>query len=78
MTELRYRWERLMGRAPELDRFELWGEMHEFDLIRHRVLKTASKNQAMQKLMDLEHRLLYASSVMNSWYANPQPFKRQS
>ena len=66
MPELKSLWERLLGAAPNDAQFELWGTLHSLETVKHGIVKTAVKNQSTGDLMTTDHKIRFASAVMNS------------
>ena len=59
-------WENALGEPPAREQFVIWAELHSAVIIRQAILKTAMKNQSLKGAMDLDHRLRYASKVMQT------------
>lgn len=59
-------WESTLGEAPTKEQFSIWEELHTEEIIRRAILKTAMKNQSLKGAMDSDHRLRYASRVMQT------------
>jgi len=64
MHELRTLWERTLGTPPPDEQFAIWIELHHPDIVRRAILKTAIKNQQMNRTMSSDHRFRFASRVM--------------
>jgi hypothetical protein len=74
IDELTTVWERLIPSVPVPSRkqFSLWLKLHNHDMeiIMHGLTQTAAKARWMEKRMEEDHAIRYASSCMNN-------FKRQ-
>jgi hypothetical protein len=66
MHELRTLWERTLGTPPPDEQFVIWTESHAAEIVRRAILKTASKNQQLGGEMCQDHRVRFASKVMNT------------
>jgi hypothetical protein len=66
IPDLKSLWERLLGAAPSDAQFELWGTLHSLETVKHGIVKTAVKNQSTGDLMTTDHKIRFASAVMNS------------
>ena len=65
-------WERVLGTPPAKAQFELWTELHSLETIRRGILKTGTKNMAMHGTMSDDHKIRFASKVMNTKTNDPQ------
>ena len=63
MNELKQLWEKFLGVAPSDTQFE---SMHTAEVVRIGILKTAEKNLTLHGSMSADHKLRFASSVMNA------------
>ena len=80
LCELSSLWTRVLGDPPASSQFELWAEMHSRDTIRHGILKTAAKAQSISSTggtMSQDHKLRFASKVMNNRTSDPQKIADQ-
>lgn len=59
-------WAKFLGTPPSDSQFDLWLALHSENTVRHGILKTAEKNMAMRGTMTADHKLRFASKVMNS------------
>ena len=66
MCELTNLWERTLGTPPSEQQFAIWEELHTEEIIRRAILKTAMKNQSLNGTMTVDHRLRFASKVMQT------------
>jgi hypothetical protein len=66
MNTLKQIWSQFLGEPPLDSQFSLWLAMHSESTVRHGILKTAEKNMAMSGAMTADHKLRFASKVMNS------------
>src|SRR5579872_1436530 len=67
MTEdLKELWATLLGNTPSQFQFALWLVKHRPEIVREAIIKTAQKNLEMGGTMSEEHRVRFASSVMNT------------
>jgi hypothetical protein len=66
MNTLKQLWSQFLGTPPSDSQFELWLAMHREKTVRHGILKAAEKNMALAGTMTADHKLRFASKVMNS------------
>jgi hypothetical protein len=66
IPELKDLYSRLLGAPPTDDQFELWCTLHTPETVKHGIVKTSQKNLSTGRLMTTEHKLRFASAVMNS------------
>jgi hypothetical protein len=66
LIDLKELWEKCLGAAPSDTQFDLWLSMHTKDVVRIGILKTAEKNLTLHGSMSVDHKLRFASSVMNA------------
>ena len=66
MNELKPLWKQFLGAVPDDNQWDLWMAMHTPTTIRHGILKAAEKNMAMHGTMSEDHKIRFASKVMNS------------
>jgi hypothetical protein len=59
-------WSQFLGTPPSDLQCDLWLALHSESIVRHGILKTAEKNMAMGGTMTADHKLRFASKVMNS------------
>ena len=78
LAELQALWSQLMGDPPDAVQFTYWLAAHSDEVVRHGVVKTAAKNLTMGRTMDQDHRVRYASSVMNNATTQPLPKVRSA
>jgi hypothetical protein len=64
MHELIELWKRLLGDPPADEQFDFWVALHTTEVVRQAILKTAGKNLALGKTMDLDYKIRFASKVM--------------
>src|SRR5258705_7438433 len=64
MRELINLWERTLGTPPAEQQFIIWLESHSADVVRHGILKAATKNQTMNGGMSQDHKIRFASKEM--------------
>jgi hypothetical protein len=72
LNDLKKLWEQFLGEVPKDIQFQLWLNMHTFEVVRRGILVAAEKNLAMKGAMTFDHKLRFASSVMNSRTAEKQ------
>lgn len=66
MHELIELWRRTLGNPPAEQLFALWTESHPADIVRTAIIKTAAKNLSASSPMSQDHRIRFASKVMNT------------
>ncbi len=66
LNMLKTLWESTLGEAPAREQFAIWAALHSPDVIRQAILKAAMRNQTMNGGMTQDHRLRYASKVMQT------------
>jgi|GEM_PF-4753922 len=64
MRELMELWTKVLGTPPSDQQFVIWLESHDADVVRHGILKAATKNQQMGGTMSQDHAVRFASKVM--------------
>jgi hypothetical protein len=65
ITDLMNLWTKVLGTpTPSEQQFIIWMESHPADVVRHGILKTATKNQTMGSGMSQDHKIRFASKVM--------------
>jgi hypothetical protein len=72
MNELKSLWKQFLGTVPDDGQWNLWTALHTWATIRHGVLKTAEKNMALHGSMSEDHKIRFASKVMNTRTNDPQ------
>jgi hypothetical protein len=77
LIELRELWDRLLGDPPDSTQFEVWLVSHSPEIVHHGICKVAQKNLSLNRVMETDHRLRYASSVMNNVEGSPRPLVGQ-
>lgn len=63
---LKQLWSQFLGTPPSGSQVDLWLALHRENTVRHGILKTAEKNMAMGGAMTADHKLRFASKVMNT------------
>jgi hypothetical protein len=66
ISSLKSLWENTLGEVPAKEQFAIWEELHSAVIIRQAILKTAMKNQSLNGAMTTDHRLRFASKVMQT------------
>ena len=65
LTQLINLWARVLGQpTPSEQQFIIWLESHPADVVRHGILKAATKNQQVAGTMSEDHKIRFASKVM--------------
>lgn len=64
MRELVALWTNVVGTPPSDQQFGIWLESHDADVVRHGILKAATKNQQMGGTVSQDHAVRFASKVM--------------
>jgi hypothetical protein len=77
MHELKELWTTTIGLAPTDEQFALWLAMHEVEVIRTSILKTAARNLQVGRTMTPDHLLRFASKVMLTRTERREEFRRQ-
>jgi hypothetical protein len=67
ISELKDLWQRLLGDIPNDTQFQLWISLHSIETVRHGILKTSVKNQSSGGRMSADHKVRFASAVMNGY-----------
>jgi len=70
--ELKALWGRLLGQIPNEQQFDFWSAMHSPEVIKQGILKTAQKNLSIGGTMCDDHRIRFASRVMNTLSARDE------
>jgi hypothetical protein len=65
-------WDRVLGNPPLIQQFELWACMHSPETMKRGVTKTAMKNLQMGGQMSQDHKVRFASKVMQTRTIDPQ------
>lgn len=66
MTELKLLWRKLLGQIPSDQQFDFWSAVHSPEIVKQGILKTCRKNLSIGGTMDDDHRIRFASKVMNT------------
>jgi hypothetical protein len=69
---LRDVWKRVLGDPPLIQQFELWACMHSPETMKRGITKTAMKNLQMGGQMSQDHKVRFASKVMQTRTFDPQ------
>jgi hypothetical protein len=69
---LRNLWQRVLGDSPVLEQFEVWATLHSPGAMKHGIMKTAIKNIQMGGQMSQDHKVRFASKVMQTRTIDPQ------
>lgn len=64
MRELINLWSKLLGPPPTEEQFTLWAELHNPEIVRQAILKTAAKDLSLGKTMSPDYKIRFASKVM--------------
>jgi hypothetical protein len=75
---LREMWPRVLGHPPMLQQFELWACMHSPETMKRGITKTAMKNLQMGGTMSQDHKVRFASKVMQTRTFDPQKTRTSS
>lgn len=65
-------WTRVLGDPPLIQQFELWACTHSPGTIERGITKTAIKNLRLGGAMSQDHRVRFASKVMQTRTYDPQ------
>jgi hypothetical protein len=76
-AELMELWDRILGDPPLIQQFELWACMHSPETMKRGITKTAMKNLQLNGLMSQDHRVRFASKVMQTRTFDPQKMEGQ-
>jgi hypothetical protein len=71
-------WTRVLGDPPLIQQFELWACMHSPETMKRGITKTAMKNLQMGGQMSQDHKVRFASKVMQRRTFDPQKARTSS
>jgi hypothetical protein len=78
VIELKALWGRFLGTIPSDAQFDLWVMLHSIETVHRGILKTIQKNLAVNGMMSDDHKIRFASKVMNTRTFDPQKAEGQS
>ncbi len=77
LNDLQLLWQAVLGEVPPPVQFVIRGELHTYETIRHGIAKTAVKNLQVDSTMTLNHKIRFASSVMQNRTVDKQKIEGQ-
>ena len=66
LSDYKSLWSTFLGTPPSDQQFKLWMALHNEAAVRHGILKTAQKNIVLDGTMSDDHKIRFASKVMNA------------
>ena len=78
LIELKELWKTVLGEPlPSDANFAIWSELHTPETIRHGIVKTGLKNLQLNNTMTPNHKIRFASKVMQTKTHDPQKIQGQ-